>query len=334
MTASLGRNGELHLGGGLPCGAEDVGPLLLRWWQCGLLPGEDAPVECLPVSSPNGQLSLRLCVLLERLTDHLASAMPHYAGQSADNRNSEVESISTVRLASYVDTWLESNRIASDLDGFERALVDSDRFFELKWPSGKRIVATLSQLCAVRMAKFLMREPNPVFFSPAELPNSKDPSGDCLFFDPRWLLPTSTAREARDRLLSGDQRINVEPCQLYLASAFLPELLGQMVLIPTTEDDGGATPSRGLRSANTDQFTLGKRVARFSLPVSLTRIGFLRFGFLALARVVKRIFEPSAQYGSWQLRLIQRLTGPWSSERWFGRNDFRQLKRLVKWAGG
>lgn len=333
MTAYLGHRDAPHPGDGLPDVAEELGTLLLRWWRLGLLPGEDAPVSCHTVSPPTGQLSPRHFGLSERLATHLQTAMPQLSDTSVEPENTQVKGIPQITLASYFDTWMGLEGAASNRDVFEKALVDSTQFFELMWPSGRRVVAPLSELCALRIAEFLMREPNPMFFSLAEFPKSRNPSADCLFFDPRWLLPTVTARAVRDRLLSNDQRIYVEPSQLYLASAFLPELLGQMVLVVTTEDEVGAMPSKGLGTSITDQFTVGKTVARFSLPRSLMRISFVRFGFMALAHVLKKILEPSAQNGSWQLRLVQRLTGPWSSRRWFGRSEFRQLKKLVNWAG-
>lgn len=333
MTANLGHRDAPHPEDSLPDVAEELGTLLLRWWQLGLLPGEDAPVSCHTVSPPTGQLSPRHFGLPERLATHLESVMPQYPDPKVEPKNTQGKGIPQVTLASYLDTWMGSDCPASNRDVFENALVDSTQFFELMWPSGRRVVAPLSELCALRIATFLIREPNPAFFSLAGFPKSRNPSGGCLFFDPRWLLPTAAARGVRDQLLSNDQRIHVEPSQLYLASAFLPELLGQMVLVVTTDDEVGAMPSKGLGTSITDQFTVGKTVARFSLPRSLMRISFVRFGFMVLAHVVKKILEPSAQNGSWQLRLVQRLTGPWSSRRWFGRSEFRQLKKLVNWAG-
>ena len=332
--ASLGQNNSPLPEGGLPDAAGDIGPLFLRWWQYGPLPSEDMPVACRPVSSSQGQVSNQLVGVSEQLVAHLATALPQYADSSVEPEKAEVKSISQLRLASYLDAWMESVRIASDLDVFEKALANSDRIFELTWPSGRSIVAPLSELCAARIAHYLVCEPNPLFFSIPQSAESKNHSEDRIYFDPRWLLPTVTARALRDRLLLGEQIIYVEPCQLYLASAFLPELLGQMVIIPTAEDEVSEIPSEALRSPSSEQLILGRKVARFSLLGSLVRIHFLRYGLLGLAHMVKRILEPSAKYGSWQLRLIQRFTGPWSSRKWFRRSDFRQLKKLANWAGG
>ncbi len=310
-------------------GGDAVAEILLHWWAYGALPGEGLPISCHRVSEILGPPVTTVRETVKQLSALLASPLTAQPTPSTEDQPVAMPESATPGLSSFLDVWLDCRFSELDLGSFENALVDTNDAFCVSWPDGREVTAPLSVLCAMRLAPFLVREPNPLFFFFPPNGFDREALGQRYFLDLRWLLPARTSRNTRVKLLAEKRVVGVAPAQLYVASSFMPELLGQFSLSDRLDNANLQSLSTSTHLDETSRFLPGNLEPKRSIWFAASNIPMVRYFVLGAAQLAKKLLERSPEYGSWKLRVVQRLTGPSKAKRWFTRDEFQRLWKLA-----
>ncbi len=311
-------------------GGDAVAEILLHWWAYGALPGEGLPISCHRVSETLEPPVTTVRETVQRLSAHLASPLTDHATSSFEEQALAFPEAATPGLSTFLDVWLDCQFSELDLWSFENALVDTNDAFCVSWPDRREVTAPLSVLCAMRLAPFLVREPNPLFFFFPPIGFDREAFGQGYFLDLRWFLPTRTSRNTRVKLLAEKPVIGVSPAYQYVASSFLPEFLGQFSLSDHLDNENRHFLPASIHTEHNSRFLLGNLEPKRSIWFAASNIPIARYFVLGVAQLAKKLLERSAEYGSWKLRVVQRLTGPSKAKRWFTRSEFQHLWKLAQ----
>ncbi len=182
------------------------------------------------------------------------------------------------------------------------------------------------------MAQLMLTKPNPLFYLPVRSLDGEKGPHDTVFFDPRWLLPTLDAREARNALLKHRTPVVVSPGQVVLFGTFLPELVGLAVM------DNVSLLSAHSRVTESEEDTVreptgtsNRSRTRYE-PRAISPIG--RYLLLGVAQFAKKLLGPSVANGNWQEKTIRAFIGPRPSKPDVGSADYRELQRLIRGSRG